>query len=141
MVPQRFEDKYIPEPNSGCWLWTGATNPNGYGIFRKTTDRNIVAHRFSYESFVCEVPNGLELDHLCRVRCCVNPDHLEPVTRSENTRRGIAAGNGLRKHHDRRSSAPTCIHGHPFTGTNVGFKNDGRRRCRECDRIRARKYR
>lgn len=141
MIPQRFWDKILPEPNSGCWLWNAASNWTGYGVFRVETNRSVMAHRFSYENLVGPIPDGLELDHLCRVRCCCNPKHLEPVTRSENTRRGIAANNGLRAHHNRRSAAPTCVHGHTFTGKNVGFRKDGRRRCRECDRIRAEEIR
>lgn len=70
-----------------CWLWLGSLNNAGYG---KLTVRrvNLYAHRFAHECLVGPVPEGLELDHLCRVRRCVNPDHLEPVTRSENVRRG-----------------------------------------------------
>jgi hypothetical protein len=76
---------------SGCWLWQGNIHPDkGYGIMRRggLTRR---AHRFFYETLVGPVPDGLELDHLCRVRHCVNPDHLEPVTHAENLRRGREA--------------------------------------------------
>lgn len=82
-----FEEKYTPEPMSGCWLWTGQTHM-GYGYFwdGRTMAR---AHRWAYKRFVGDVPEGLVLDHKCRVRSCVNPDHLEPVTNQENGRRGI----------------------------------------------------
>ena len=76
----------------GCWLWTKSIDYGGYGRIGQR-GVNARAHRVSYEHFVGPIPDGLSLDHLCRNRRCVNPDHLEPVTGSENTRRGIAAGN------------------------------------------------
>lgn len=78
----------------GCWLWRGSLVQNGYGIFsyyrlgQKTSKR---AHRFAYEALVGPIPEGLTLDHLCRVRRCVNPAHLEPVTIGDNIRRGVLA--------------------------------------------------
>lgn len=75
---------------AGCWLWTGTIAPNGYGYFA-IKGRSQQAHRVAYELLVGPIPDGLDLDHLCRVRACVNPDHLEPVTRSENNRRGFEA--------------------------------------------------
>lgn len=78
----------------GCWLWQGPRVHNGYGIISiqgsgvKTTIR---AHRYAYEALVGPIPEGLQLDHLCRVRRCVNPAHLEPVTARENVRRGVRA--------------------------------------------------
>lgn len=140
MVPQRFWDKVIPEPNSGCWIWTGATT-HGYGYFTAFTGSVVRTHKYLYEELVGKVPEGLELDHKCRVRCCCNPDHLEPVTRSENTKRGIDANNGLRAYHDKRSAAHACVNGHPFTGKNEGYRKDGRRRCLECARVYARSRR
>ena len=67
-----FWTKVEPEPNSGCWLWTGYTNRDGYGCFR----RDLLAHRFAYELYRGAIPAGLTLDHTCRVRSCVNPAHL-----------------------------------------------------------------
>lgn len=84
------------EPNSGCWLWAGADNGVGYGKFRGK-----YAHRISYEMNRGPIPNGMHLDHLCRVRCCVNPSHLEPVTNAENARRGLCG------HHMKNGGAPT----------------------------------
>jgi transposase len=95
-VTEQFEDKYCPEPNTGCWLWFGATR-NGYGAFLIRGHRSqIPAHRWAYEHFVGPIPEGLTLDHYrlnpgprnapCSL-VCVNPEHLEPVTRSENSRR------------------------------------------------------
>jgi len=65
-----------------CWLWTGPLNPGGYG-----TNGGRLAHRVVYERLIGQIPAGLTLDHLCRVRNCVNPQHLEPVTIAENLRR------------------------------------------------------
>lgn len=76
----------VPEPNTGCWLYTNVFN-NGYGQIQ-INGRDTLAHRTAYEYFKGPIPEGLELDHLCRTKACVNPDHLEPVTRSENVRRG-----------------------------------------------------
>ena len=80
-----FEARVHYEPNSGCWLWAGADNGEGYGKFRGK-----YAHRLSYERHKGPIPDGLHLDHLCRMPCCINPDHLEPVTNAENARRGMA---------------------------------------------------
>lgn len=75
---------------NGCWIWLGRINGFGYGEL-KCGERRLKAHRVSYEHHVGPIPEGLDLDHLCRVRPCVNPEHLEPVTRSENIRRGHRA--------------------------------------------------
>jgi hypothetical protein len=69
----RFDASYVPEPNSGCWLWIGALGATGYGRF-SWDGRDGLAHRASYERFVDFVPDGLDIDHLCRVRSCVNPN-------------------------------------------------------------------
>ena len=92
-IETRLLNKISPEPNSGCWLYLGALQPNGYAriTFNGKTAR---AHRVSYLIFRGEIPDGLEIDHLCRVRCCVNPDHLEVVSRSINVRRGYDARKG-----------------------------------------------
>lgn len=77
---------------SGCWRWEGKPNAGGYGVAGVFVDgeyKQRPAHRVIYEELVGKVPPSLDLDHLCRVRICVNPDHLEPVTRAENIRRGI----------------------------------------------------
>jgi Holliday junction resolvase len=76
---------YIEDPATGCWLWQKGT-VDGYGRCRRG-DQIVMAHRWYYEQAQGPIPEGLELDHLCRVRACVNPDHLEPVTREENIRR------------------------------------------------------
>jgi len=81
------------EPNCGCWLWMGETNNKGYGRIVRGNNHyglreRFLAHRVSYELVNGPVPEGMDLDHKCRVRLCVNPAHLEPVSRSENNRRG-----------------------------------------------------
>lgn len=87
-MEKRFHSQYAPEPNSGCWLWLGSLS-SGYGKFTVGKERQ--AHRVSYVLHVGPIPEGLEIDHLCRTRQCVNPDHLEAVTAAENNRRAAAA--------------------------------------------------
>jgi hypothetical protein len=77
--------------SDGCWNWTGALSRNGYGRFGPQAGLTVGAHRFAYELLVGPIPEGLDLDHLCRNRRCVNPAHLEPVGRSENLARGATA--------------------------------------------------
>lgn len=124
----RLYDKIQMEPNSGCWIWTGGINASGYGVFRSS--RQYLAHRASYELHCEEIPEGKQLDHLCRTRCCVNPDHLEAVDPIENYRRGHAKYVQLNKTH--------CPSGHAYSEENVYRSRDGKRICRECGRIRRR---
>lgn len=117
-------DRFFAKVDVGdCWLWTASGNGRGYGKFH--VDGTLrYAHRWVYEQLVGPVPAGLELDHLCRVPACVNPDHLEPVTHAENMRRG--APTGRRKTH--------CPQGHPYAGAHLYVTPDGRRDCRTCRR-------
>lgn len=85
----KFEACLSPGPNN-CWLWTGATDQRGYGRFSPGRTEKYLAHRWSYEYHRAEIPDGLQIDHLCRVKSCVNPWHLEPVTAAENMRRMFA---------------------------------------------------
>lgn len=103
-----------------CWLWTGSILNTGYGRFQEATDRGVSAHRWAYLNLVGPIPKGLHIDHLCRVRHCVNPAHLEPVTPLENVRRGI--GHGRETH---------CPQGHEYRAENV-YRRAGRRYCRAC---------
>ena len=129
-APTRFWVKVQKRGPGGCWLWTGALGGGGYGAF--TADgRQQVAHRFAYELLVAPIPPGLVLDHLCRVRHCVNPAHLEPVTAGENLRRGISA-NAVKTH---------CKHGHRYDEANTYRRKNGTRSCRACHLARYRRQR
>jgi hypothetical protein len=114
-------------PN-GCWIWWGRCTEDGYGMFGTPYKR---AHRVAYEIFKGAIPDGLQIDHLCRVRRCVNPEHLEAVTSKENTLRGeTITGLNAQKTH--------CPQGHPLEGDNLYLYN-GKRSCKECRRNHTRK--
>ncbi len=83
---RRFDDHGDPD---GCWEWLGDTNVDGYGTVDKKRWGTAMAHRLFYMRYRGEIADGLEIDHLCRTRHCVNPDHLEVVTKAENARRGL----------------------------------------------------
>lgn len=131
---ERFWEKVFPEPNSGCWLWGAATTNEGYGMLGKgrSGEGNFLAHRFSYEYFRGPIPDKYQLDHLCRIPCCVNPQHLEIVSPGENIRRGL-----LPEINRKRGRAVThCAQGHPFSSKNTYITKTGKRACRECARLR-----
>jgi hypothetical protein len=129
---QRIDAK--TDRSGECWLWTSSLNRYGYAEM-KINGRSRMAHRVAYELLVGPIPDGLQLDHLCRVRYCVNPAHLEPVTSAENTRRGesFAATNGSKTH---------CKRGHAFDDENT-YLWRGSRICKACrvDYSRERKRR
>lgn len=117
----RFVDKVLVD-ESGCWLWTGSVDGPGYG--KISADGVLIgAHRVAYQLFVGPIPAGLHLDHLCRVRACVNPAHLEPVTHRENTRRGGP--------YNARAQQTHCKRGHPFDEDNTYLWRRSRH-CRAC---------
>lgn len=126
------EERFWAKVTCGdCWEWTGACGPDGYGRFKPPNSVPVLAHRYAYELLVGRIPDGLQIDHLCRVRACVNPDHLEPVTQRENILRGEAptAVNA------RKSQ---CKNGHPYDLLNTYWRPDGGRDCRVCQRERNR---
>jgi len=128
----RFIVKTLPTGVGGCWLWTACKNQKGYGRFG-IGNKTYLAHRVSYEMHVGPIPAGLQIDHLCRNRMCVNPDHLEVVTTQENTRRGNAG-----KHHAHKTH---CPQGHEYAGDNLYIKPNGGRDCKTCNRERKRERR
>jgi hypothetical protein len=111
--------------DAGHWLWNGALNRDGYG--RLVVARRLhLAHRYVYEQFVAPIPEGMCIDHTCRVRHCVNPDHLRVVTPTQNALEnslGRGAVNASRTH---------CPNGHPFEGRNLIRTKAGQRLCRTC---------
>lgn len=125
--PARFWAQVTITPS--CWLWNGAINTYGYGIYglRRKTFR---AHRIAYELLIGPIPDGKQLDHVkargCANRHCVNPAHLEPVTSQENNRRGDGFAG-------RRFRQTSCVHGHAYTPANTYISKDGCRRCRACN--------
>lgn len=114
----RFLDHVLIQPGD-CWLWTGHINHGGYGYYRHPQASH--AHTAAYVLFRGPIPDGHQVDHICRVRHCVNPDHLEAVTASVNMRRRPWKG---------------CDRLHPLEPSRVGQRSDGRVQCRECQRVR-----
>lgn len=122
---ERFAEKV--SANGECWEWTAGLMGGGYGQFHHKGKPNY-AHRWLYEAVNGGVDKRLTLDHLCRNRKCVRPDHLEPVSRGEN----VLRGEGLSA---MAARATHCPKGHAYSGANLVIKKDGCRRCRECHRL------
>jgi 5-methylcytosine-specific restriction endonuclease McrA len=119
---------HVQKADGGCWIWTARTLPNGYGMLNRKK-KSHYAHRFSYVLHGREIPAGTELDHLCRNRGCVNPDHLEPVTRHIN----IMRGDGPRTTSQRMAARTHCQNGHPYADGYYLTKH-GWKRCKTCGR-------
>lgn len=121
---------------SGCWLWQGRIDRAGYGRLGGSDHYGgPLAHRVSYTLLVGPIPEGLTIDHLCRVTSCVNPSHLEPVSMRENLLRSPLTwgGRNVRKTH--------CKHGHPFDEENTYWRRSGGRHCKTCTKERGELYR
>ena len=136
-VAEKLEDYIAARVDRGgdCHLWTGYVNDAGYGIVNCGDLYQARAHRVVWEQERGPIPEGAQIDHLCRNRRCVRPDHLEPVTQQENIERGLV--NRLRNGMDSK-----CVNGHEYTSENTYHPPSGKpyyRQCRECNRIRARK--
>jgi hypothetical protein len=124
--------RYEVMPN-GCWRWTSTTSQEGYGIFQVGGRKGKVfkAHRYFYEFFKsARIPDGMTIDHLCRNKACVNPQHLEVVTSGENSRR---AGP-----YTVNANKTKCKHGHPLSGDNLRIDAAGKRVCITCKSIKSR---
>lgn len=136
-IAKRILGKFLVD--DGCWEWTASKNPAGYGQI--STGRGqppAKAHRVLYELLVGPIPEGLTIDHLCRNRGCVNPSHLEPVTRGENVRRGI----GGQMARERKAAQTHCHREHEFTPENTYLQHlssgSVARKCRACHAMRER---
>lgn len=138
-IATRLEQHAQRIAESGCWAWLGAVNDDGYGRVN-LAGKNKHAHRVSYELAKGPIPEGLVLDHLCKVRCCINPDHLEPVTIKENLARGNQAHKGKL-----RRERTHCVNGHEYLEQNTYWRGshlgDARkwRVCKICHNAQRRK--
>ena len=127
-LEERFWAK-VDKTQDGCWVWTAHIDPRGYGRFGGK-----LAHRVAYALAHGSAPR--ELDHTCRIRSCVNPAHLDPVTHAENVQRGDAG----RVNAARERSKTHCKRGHEFTAENTRIDRRGHRSCRACSRLLHRTY-
>lgn len=129
-LADRFWSKVTVGDWQECWPWTGGKTTHGYGMFYPAKGRSVCAHRQAFELVNGPIPDGLELDHVrawgCRLRHCVNPLHLEPVTHTENVQRATCL-------------ITRCPQGHEYTPENTRVRR-GRRECRACHRDRQRDY-
>ena len=131
-APERFWPKV--DKSGDCWVWLAGKDSHGYGVF-SIPSKSVGAHKFAYELLVDKVPKGMELDHLCRNRGCVNPKHMEVVTARTNTLRG----EGITAYWARRTH---CLHGHKYTPKNTytAPNKPNARFCRTCRREWLRKH-
>lgn len=135
---KRFDARWILAEETGCWMWTGPLDKGGYGAFQIGHNPRLekLAHRAAWKVYRGEIPPKMCIDHICRVRSCVNPDHMRLVTRAQNTMENslsVQARNAAKTH---------CSKGHPFSGANLVIRNyTGRpeRECRTCKQAAGRR--
>lgn len=132
-LKERIEYLSMPEPNSGCWIWMGSLDHNGYGkagaYINGVREKESLAHRFSYREFVGAIPHGMHVDHICRNRACVNPQHLQVLSHLENIRRADCSSG------HRNTKKTHCPKGHEYSEDNTIIekgKNRPWRKCRIC---------
>lgn len=135
-IIERITSLSIPEPNTGCWIWLGAMFHSGYGAFKRVMasgKKESLAHRVSYLMFRGEIPVGKEIDHTCKNRSCVNPNHLRAVTHSENLLSADHSASAANHPNKRKTH---CKYGHPFDSTSTYVKRSStgrhKRKCRIC---------
>jgi len=143
-IIERFWEKVVPDLNSGCWFWCGDDNGKygSLGFWDNEMKRTVrlYAHRVSYVLHKGFIPDGLEIDHLCRQPLCVNPSHLEAVTHRENSRR-------IPVHRNQNTNKEYCGKGHPLFGENLRIssprKHNGRtyRICKTCEHAHQKRWR
>jgi hypothetical protein len=135
ILKRLFDKRERTDDPASCWLWVGSTNapPKDYARLHAVGLKRTGAHRVAYELFVGPIPDGLDLDHLCRTPRCVNPFHLEAVTQRENIRRGTQG-------HDNRAKTH-CPRGHAYDQANTYVNSRGQRMCRACGCERMRRAR
>jgi hypothetical protein len=127
----------VDTQENGCWIFTGCRTRTGYGqVTLSFTEGRALTHRVVYERMEGPVPEGMQLDHLCRMPACCNPEHLEPVTPAENIRRGNVSA----VQRARFALMKTCRKGHERNEANIYHTKDGKRRCRPCQAEWARNH-
>jgi hypothetical protein len=127
LAPEDRFFRHVTEAENGCWNYASEHN-SGYALFAINKGTQLtLAHRWSYEHFIADIPDGLVIDHLCNNPKCVNPWHLEPVTQKVNCQRGVG-------------SALTCVNGHPYDPSNTHVRPNGHRQCRICRQNTYRRY-
>lgn len=129
-VRERFEAQHEPEPNSGCWLWTGVVDRLKYGSM-EIDGRKAMAHRVAHLLYKGMIPPRLTIDHLCRNRMCVNPAHVEAVPQRVNVLRGVGIA-------ARKTQQTHCDNGHEYTAQNTRRRKGRWRMCRACFNARRR---
>jgi HNH endonuclease len=136
-LPERIMEKVYFEPNSGCWIFNGIVDRDGYGRITPSRlselkRRPMAVHRIMYENENGLIPEGLTIDHKCRVRCCCNPSHLRTMSNVEN----VMIGESLAADNARKTE---CKRGHPLSGRNLFIDTQNHRQCRVCMRMREEK--